>query len=284
MNGIGYYYAASGALELIRTQGQARIYPRHMHTRHWIAGLVRLGGVFLATDTNARYLHAGRHFCIPPYASHSLRIEPGSALLVICVDGRSIFSAYENLFSLRHAHFRQADERAWMDALISGQWPNVIWGPCPQTPTKVTSPFGNPSIAEPLSISACTGNILPDERNACRQPAQDSLLLRSVREVTRRILENPADELRSDQMAAYAGYSQWHFLRAFRNVMQMNPHAFQVLCRLRLLRSMLRSDTASAAAAVSAGFADQSHMHKVFKRHHGMTPGEFRKSSFRLEL
>jgi AraC-like DNA-binding protein len=64
----------------------------------------------------------------------------------------------------------------------------------------------------------------------------------------------------------------------------MTPHAFQLLCRLRLARSMLREDTAGATAAVSAGFADQSHMHKVFKRHHGMTPGEFKNSSFKLEL
>ncbi len=112
----------------------------------------------------------------------------------------------------------------------------------------------------------------------------DSLLNRSVLAVVGLIIKNPAEVLHIDQMASYAGYSQWHFLRAFQKIMKMTPHAFQLLCRLRLLRSMLRADTASSTAAVSAGFADQSHMHKVFKHHHGMTPGEFKKSSFKLEL
>ena len=133
-------------------------------------------------------------------------------------------------------------------------------------------------------VAACKGQTLPHE--ICKNPpaACDSLLLRSIREILRRMLESPAEVFPIAQMASYAGYSQWHFLRAFRKVMRMTPHAFQLLCRLRLLRSILRSDTASSAAAVSAGFTDQSHMHKVFKRHHGMTPGEFKKVSFKLEL
>ena len=133
-------------------------------------------------------------------------------------------------------------------------------------------------------VAACKGHILP--HGICPDPlaARDSLPVRSIREVLRLMLESPAEALGIEQMAAYAGYSRWHFLRAFRKVVGMTPHAFQLLCRLRLLRSMLRSDTASSAAAVSAGFTDQSHMHKVFKRHHGMTPGEFKKVSFKLEL
>ena len=100
----------------------------------------------------------------------------------------------------------------------------------------------------------------------------------------RLMLAAPDEPLRIDQMAAHAGYSPWHFLRAFQKTTGMTPHAFQLLCRLRLSRSLLRADTAASIAAVSAGFADQSHMHKVFKRHHGMTPGEFKKASVRLEL
>ena len=133
-------------------------------------------------------------------------------------------------------------------------------------------------------VTDCQKNILPHE--ICKNPPAtcDSLLVRSIRQVMRLIMESPAKVLRIDQMASYAGYSQWHFLRAFQKIIKMTPHAFQLLCRLRLLRSMLRSDTVSSDAAVSAGFADQSHMHKVFKRHHGMTPGEFKKASFKLEL
>lgn len=38
---------------------------------------------------------------------------------------------------------------------------------------------------------------------------------------------------------------------------------------------MLRSGMAIAEAAASTGFADQSHLHKQFKLHHGLTPKQF---------
>ncbi|WP_083823316.1 MULTISPECIES: helix-turn-helix domain-containing protein [unclassified Desulfovibrio] len=48
-------------------------------------------------------------------------------------------------------------------------------------------------------------------------------------------------------------------------------------------RALLRADTAAAEAAVSAGFTDQSHLHKLFRRQHGMTSEQFRRASLRLE-
>jgi len=110
----------------------------------------------------------------------------------------------------------------------------------------------------------------------------DTLLDASVRAVRERIEKNPDEPLRLEHMAAYAGYGKWHFLRAFRHAVGMTPHAFQTLCRIRVLRAMLRADTASSLAAVSAGFSDQSHMYKVFRLHHGVTPGEFKRASFKL--
>jgi len=111
-----------------------------------------------------------------------------------------------------------------------------------------------------------------------------SLLAASVRALRERIERNPDEPLHIEQMAAYAGYSKWHFLRAFQKVVGMTPHAFQTFCRIRLLRRLLRADTASSLAAVSAGFSDQSHMHKVFRLHHAITPGEFKRASFKLAL
>jgi AraC-like DNA-binding protein len=53
-------------------------------------------------------------------------------------------------------------------------------------------------------------------------------------------------------------------------------------CRLRQLRQLLRANATPADAAVSAGFFDQSHMQRVFKRYHGITPVAFRNASFKL--
>ena len=92
------------------------------------------------------------------------------------------------------------------------------------------------------------------------------------------LLDDPATPWPLKRLAALAGYSPWHFLRRFRRETGLTPHAFHLLCRLRLARALLRAE-----AAVSAGFTDQSHLHKLFRRQHGMTPGQFRRASLRLE-
>ena len=50
--------------------------------------------------------------------------------------------------------------------------------------------------------------------------------------------------------------------------------------RLDKARSLIRQGSALADTATEAGFADQSHMHRVFVARHGFTPGAYA-SAFR---
>ncbi len=100
--------------------------------------------------------------------------------------------------------------------------------------------------------------------------------------IGRLIAENPETDFPLTRMAFESGYSQWHFLRRFRKETGLTPHVFQLLCRLRMARGLLRNNVAAAEAAVSAGFSDQSHMHKVFRLHHYLTPRQFQRMSFRV--
>ena len=251
MDAVGYYYTKSENIELVVTRGQARCYPWHMHTRHWIIGVIEHGAVCLTTRDARRWLCQGQYFCIPPHEPHSLNVEPESSLFVTCFDqqGASLLeSSSESLF--RH---------------IPGLRTKEIRGVAESIAT-----------CSPLDFSGSRDN---GSLASTRSPSESA-----VREITRQLLADPADSFDIEQMAAHAGYSPWHFLRSFRKVTGMTPHSFQLLCRLRLLRALLRADTTAVEAAVSAGFADQSHMHKVFKHHHGMTPNEFKRASVRLEL
>jgi transcriptional regulator GlxA family with amidase domain len=85
------------------------------------------------------------------------------------------------------------------------------------------------------------------------------------------------------EMARAACASPWHFLRRFQAATGMTPHAFLLNCRVRRLRSLLRGRVTAADAAASTGFADQSHMHKLFKLHHNLTPRQFVLASSRLD-
>lgn len=101
-----------------------------------------------------------------------------------------------------------------------------------------------------------------------------------VRAVTARIMDRPDEPFSLDDMAAFTGYSRWHFCRLFRKATGLTPHAFQLACKVRLARRLLREGRAAAEAAARAGFTDQSHMHKAFALHHGLTPRQFMRRSF----
>ena len=55
----------------------------------------------------------------------------------------------------------------------------------------------------------------------------------------------------------------------------MPPHRFQLAQRVRLARRLLERGVPIAAVAAATGFADQSHLHRHFKRGLDLTPGEY---------
>ena len=76
-------------------------------------------------------------------------------------------------------------------------------------------------------------------------------------------------------LAAEAGMSRWHFIRAFAGRFGLTPHAYVIERRVDLARRLLDDGGRPAEVAVRCGFADQSHLIRHFKRVVGVTPGEY---------
>jgi AraC-like DNA-binding protein len=102
-------------------------------------------------------------------------------------------------------------------------------------------------------------------------PAQ----LRPVRE----LLESCPERVSLQQLAERASLSRYQLLRAFRDVYGLPPHAYLIQVRVRRASASLRSGASIADAALAAGFADQSHLTRCFKRATGVTPGQYVKAS-----
>ena len=77
-------------------------------------------------------------------------------------------------------------------------------------------------------------------------------------------------------LAAHAGLSRYHFIRAFRARTGITPHAFQTDLRIQHARRLLRAGRAPAEVAHALGFADQSHFQRAFKARVAATPGQYR--------
>jgi len=79
-------------------------------------------------------------------------------------------------------------------------------------------------------------------------------------------------------LAALAHALDWtpaHLSRAFRKQVGMPPYAYLLQLRIAIGRRALAQGASIAAAALTAGFADQSHFTREFRRRTGTTPGAF---------
>lgn len=87
--------------------------------------------------------------------------------------------------------------------------------------------------------------------------------------------DDPAAQHGLPAMATQAGLSRFQTLRAFSRLTGLTPHAYTMQRRLDLARRLIRREMPLAEAAIEAGFADQSHMHRGFVARYGYTPGQY---------
>jgi AraC-like DNA-binding protein len=77
-------------------------------------------------------------------------------------------------------------------------------------------------------------------------------------------------------LAGDLGESREGFSRRVVRTLGLPPQAFRRLSRLNRARQLLRDGLPVAAAAADAGFADQSHLGRLFRATFGTTPAAYR--------
>ena len=97
--------------------------------------------------------------------------------------------------------------------------------------------------------------------------------------IRRHIRVNLTGTIRVSHMASIAGLDALRFARALRREFQITPYALVIATRIEVAEQLLRSGMPVAEVAASAGFCDQSHLTRHFRRWLGTTPSKVRRAN-----
>lgn len=87
--------------------------------------------------------------------------------------------------------------------------------------------------------------------------------------------DDPAAPWSLAQLAGEAGLSRYQLVRQFGQATGLTPHAYLMQRRLHQARQLMGAGTPLADVAAASGFADQSHLTRLFARSFGITPGAY---------
>jgi AraC family transcriptional regulator len=102
-----------------------------------------------------------------------------------------------------------------------------------------------------------------------------------IRRAVALVETNFAAKLSRQEMARAAGLSVSHFSKLFALCIGASPHQYLVRCRLRHAKKLLLTPEESLSlvdVAAEAGFADQAHFSRHFRRVYGVSPLAFRRA------
>ena len=249
--------AAARALE-------ERYFREHFH-REWIIVADQPAGqsgspVMLAVDGNQRIVGANR-------AARGSFVLDDRALLT----GTSLWSLFERDMS----PFRQGNSIDVVVRLVLAgseeACPAIITPP--PAKTRATHNAAN-AVHHTYPRTEMLGNL----RNTVQQePTRGGLPPAAMRRVHEYMEAHLSENIDLSMLATVAGLSTYHFAREFKRSTGIAPHYYLVSKRVERAQDMLaRTDSSLAEIAIAAGFADQSHLARHFRRIVGSTPREFR--------
>lgn len=115
-----------------------------------------------------------------------------------------------------------------------------------------------------------------EQRRESLQIGREDFVVRQVREY---LEAHYAEDVSLAQLGVLTYRSSFHLARAFSKVYGLPPHAYLESIRVEHARELLKSGMSVVDTALSVGYSDQSHFTHRFRRHTGITPGQYRSAS-----
>lgn len=114
--------------------------------------------------------------------------------------------------------------------------------------------------------------LFADVMRECGGGAERPPVPASIRAAQELIDDDPLAAVSLTDLSRESGLSRFQVLRGFAKATGLTPHAYLVQARIHIARRLIAQGTPLAEAAFASGFADQSHMTRVFVRKYGLSP------------
>jgi AraC-like DNA-binding protein len=124
-------------------------------------------------------------------------------------------------------------------------------------------------------IVACLAQALAEADRSIPQRPRSSPDRRAARRARDHLDAGFACTVRSSELEAVAGLGRYALARQFRSCFGTSPYRYLVMRRLDRARALIAAGTPLCEAALAAGFADQSHLTRHFRRTYGLAPGRW---------
>jgi AraC-like DNA-binding protein len=106
-------------------------------------------------------------------------------------------------------------------------------------------------------------------------PGTPTKVPKSIEAAVSVIDDDPLAPLTLTDLARVSRLSRFQLVRGFARATGLTPHAYLVQRRIDIVRRLIATGTPLAEAAIAGGFADQSHMTRVFVQKYGFSPGAY---------
>lgn len=246
-------------MEALTFRGLSRPFPPHFHSCY-VVGLMDEGRRLLTCRGRTWTASEGDILLFAPGDSHG------------CTQEGAVPLSYRSL----HIPPRQ------LEALAGG--------PVPALATVFRQPelFDALSLLHRMILSGSPAQARLDQRQealtrllrlCARPPLPQAPQRQEVAAACRYLQRNCGRRLTLQEVCRQVGLSPSSLRRAFRSEVQLTPYRYLEALRVEEAAALLRQGTAPAEAALSAGFADQSHLTHLFRALMGCSPGAYQVSA-----
>ncbi|ATB33160.1 AraC family transcriptional regulator [Melittangium boletus DSM 14713] len=135
----------------------------------------------------------------------------------------------------------------------------------------IDEPIGD---CERVEIALVIAGVLEKHSSAPRNK-RVPLCMASLLRVRDLIADDPMIQHPVKEFERVSGLDRWTIARQFRAAFGTSPSRFRTMRQLDLARLMIIGGMPLRDAALEAGFADQSHLSRMFKRTYGLTPARW---------